>query len=64
MKHWNKGILYNTGFTEITKTQEYDCLILHDVDNYPEDTRNLYMCDNRAIHLVAKQGYVNKDYRE
>ena len=65
-KYYNKGILFNAGFTEITKDeQDYDCIILHDVDNYPEDTRNLYMCDDRAIHLVSKQRHVGKkEYRE
>ena len=63
-KHFNRGGLFNVGFAEISKKRIYDCIVLHDVDNYPEDTRNLYMCDNRAIHLVSKQRYVRKDYRE
>ena len=64
-KHFNRGSLFNVGFAEIRKKQEeYDCIGLHDVDNYPEDTRNLYMCDGRAIHLVSKQRYVRNDYRE
>ena len=42
----------------------YDCVILHDVDKFPEDSRNLYMCSDQPTHLISKQRYVGQDYRQ
>ena len=63
-KHFNRGALLNIGVVEALNLAAYDCIILHDVDKFPEDTRNLYMCSDKPLHLISKQRYVNKDYRE
>ena len=45
---FNRGILMNVGFIESLKDTNnlWDCFIFHDVDMIPEDTRNIYKCDN------------------
>ncbi|CAF1140444.1 unnamed protein product [Didymodactylos carnosus] len=41
---FNKGRLYNIGFTHIMKTYKPTCVIFHDVDLIPENDQNLYSC--------------------
>ncbi|KAH9491534.1 Beta-1,4-galactosyltransferase 1 [Bulinus truncatus] len=48
---FNRGKLFNVGFIESLKQQNFDCMIFHDVDLIPEDDRNLYMCDEHGRHL-------------
>ncbi|XP_059177903.1 beta-1,4-galactosyltransferase 4-like [Physella acuta] len=48
---FNRGKLFNVGFMEAIKSQDFDCLIFHDVDLLPEDDRNLYLCDEHGRHL-------------
>ena len=49
---FNKGKIFNAGFTEITKLWRFDCVILHDVDLLPENDYNTYSCGIRGpIHL-------------
>ena len=57
---FNKGLVMNSGFQEIRKTGEWDCVVFHDVDMIPEDDRNLYLCQNEPTHLsplIDKFGY-------
>ena len=57
---FNKGALMNSGFLEVKKLFQFDCVIFHDVDMIPEDDRNFYSCVKSPRHLGA---YVSKwDY--
>ena len=48
---FNKGLIMNSGFVEIMKQAQYDCIVFHDVDMIPEDDRNIYLCQNEPTHL-------------
>ena len=41
----------NSGFMEITKNWDFDCVVFHDVDMIPEDDRNIYQCREEPTHL-------------
>jgi hypothetical protein len=44
-RRFNRAKLFNAGYQLLQTMQDYDCLVLHDIDKMPEDTRALYHCD-------------------
>uniref|UniRef100_A0A8C6YPI4 Beta-1,4-galactosyltransferase n=1 Tax=Nothoprocta perdicaria TaxID=30464 RepID=A0A8C6YPI4_NOTPE len=42
---FNRAKLLNVGVREAMKDEDWDCLLLHDVDLIPENDYNLYICD-------------------
>ncbi|KAF7631080.1 hypothetical protein Mgra_00008670 [Meloidogyne graminicola] len=51
---FNKGKLTNIGIMEALRVYPFDCIIVHDVDTFPENDNNLYTCSsdpNVAKHL-------------
>ncbi|KAJ7402903.1 Beta-1,4-galactosyltransferase 3 [Pitangus sulphuratus] len=42
---FNRAKLLNVGVREAMKDEDWDCLVLHDVDLVPENDYNLYICD-------------------
>nr|XP_033798348.1 beta-1,4-galactosyltransferase 3-like isoform X2 [Geotrypetes seraphini] len=44
---FNRAKLLNVGVKEALKNEDWDCLIMHDVDLIPENDYNLYICDHR-----------------
>jgi len=50
----------NVGFAEAMKLYQWQCVIFHDVDLFPEDDRNFYTCPDQPRHMsvaVDKFGY-------
>ncbi|KAG8549101.1 hypothetical protein GDO81_022710 [Engystomops pustulosus] len=43
---FNRAKLLNIGVREALRYNDWDCLILHDVDLIPENDYNLYICDD------------------
>ena len=50
---FNRGMLMNIGFIEANTLGDFDCVIFHDVDLYPEDDRHLYKCPENPTHMSA-----------
>jgi len=48
---FNKGAIYNIGFKETLKYDDYDCHVFHDVDLLCETDTNYYGCPNSPMHL-------------
>lgn len=48
---FNRAILFNIGFNESLKFDQYECFIFHDVDLIPEDDRNEYTCPSSPRHM-------------
>ncbi|XP_059057793.1 beta-1,4-N-acetylgalactosaminyltransferase bre-4-like [Achroia grisella] len=54
----NKGRLFNAGFIEMQKFGTFNCVVFHDVDLLPTDSRILYTCPTFPRHMCAN--IVNK----
>ncbi|XP_053104388.1 beta-1,4-galactosyltransferase 6 isoform X3 [Hemicordylus capensis] len=51
---FNRAMLFNIGFKEAMKNNDWDCVIFHDVDHLPENDRNYYGCNEMPRHFAAK----------
>ncbi|XP_026513196.1 beta-1,4-galactosyltransferase 3-like [Terrapene carolina triunguis] len=50
---FNRAKLLNVGVREAMKDEDWDCLLLHDVDLIPENDYNLYVCDEYYPKHIA-----------
>ncbi|CAH2218962.1 beta-1,4-galactosyltransferase 3-like isoform X1 [Pelobates cultripes] len=50
---FNRAKLLNIGVREALRLDNWDCLILHDVDLVPENDYNLYVCDEYSPKHLA-----------
>ena len=49
---FNKAAMMNIGFAEATRLwkDQFDCILLHDIDLLMEDDRNLITCGKYPMH--------------
>ncbi|KAM4609555.1 beta-1,4-galactosyltransferase 3-like, partial [Discoglossus pictus] len=50
---FNRAKLLNIGVREALRLNDWDCVILHDVDLVPENDFNLYICDEDSPKHLA-----------
>ncbi|XP_008937481.1 PREDICTED: beta-1,4-galactosyltransferase 3, partial [Merops nubicus] len=50
---FNRAKLLNVGVREALKDEDWDCLLLHDVDLVPENDHNLYVCEEECPRHMA-----------
>ncbi|XP_060078594.1 beta-1,4-N-acetylgalactosaminyltransferase bre-4-like [Ylistrum balloti] len=48
---FNKAIIMNIGFLEVSRRYGYQCFIFHDVDLIPENDNNMYYCPDNPRHM-------------
>ena len=44
-------MLFNIGFHEAMKVDNWTCFVFHDVDLLPENDKNIYNCPNMPRHM-------------
>ena len=57
---FNRGLLFNIGFTYAMQETMFSCIVCHDVDHIPENDYNLYDCPIQPRHMsvsLSKRGY-------
>jgi beta-1,4-galactosyltransferase 1 len=60
---YNKALSMNAAFIEVTKVDNFDCFIFHDVDMLPENASLIYECSDQAPkHLVVALNIRNYTY--
>ncbi|CAG5116163.1 unnamed protein product [Candidula unifasciata] len=50
---FNRGMLFNVGFLEALRLDNFDCFIFHDVDIIPINDHNLYNCNHEPTHFLT-----------
>ncbi|XP_024086457.1 beta-1,4-galactosyltransferase 1-like [Cimex lectularius] len=50
---FNRAKLFNIGFVETEKIDNFHCYIFHDVDLLPQNLNNIYGCTNYPRHMSA-----------
>lgn len=50
---FNRAKLFNIGFVEALKLDQYDCFIFHDVDLLPLSDYNTYSCTHQPRHMYS-----------
>ena len=53
MYKFNRAMLFNVGYAEASKENNWGCYVFHDVDHLLEDDRNLYDCPETPRHLSS-----------
>ena len=48
---FNRATLFNIGFKEALKFDDFKCFVFHDVDLMPENDRNEYSCPSSPRHM-------------
>lgn len=56
---FNRGLLFNVGYHEVTKRSLAGCFIFHDVDLMPENVNNIYGCTKWPRHMSTSINIFN-----
>ncbi|CAB0035670.1 unnamed protein product [Trichogramma brassicae] len=52
-KEFNRGKLFNVGFTEAMKMRNFHCFIFQDIDLIPQNPENIYTCSRLPRHMSS-----------
>ncbi len=52
-KPFNRGKLFNIGFVEANKLDDFCCFIFHDIDLLPLNQKQLYYCSQNPRHMCS-----------
>ena len=50
-KAFNRGKLFNIGFSEANRLESFCCFIFHDIDVLPSNQKQLYYCSQQPRHM-------------
>lgn len=50
---FNRAMLFNVGFLEALKVDNFDCFIFHDADIIPINDYNFYHCNQQPTHFLS-----------
>lgn len=52
-KQFNRAKLFNVGFVEASKINDFHCFIFHDIDLIPQNLNNIYACTKMPRHMSS-----------
>ena len=52
-KEFNRAKLFNIGFAEATKINDFHCFIFQDIDLIPQNPDNIYACTKMPRHMSS-----------
>ncbi|KAJ1530865.1 hypothetical protein ONE63_005708 [Megalurothrips usitatus] len=50
---FNRGLLFNIGYSTALRYEQIPCFIFHDVDLLPENIEHIYACTNMPRHMSS-----------
>ena len=53
VRDFNRAKLFNVGFTEATKVNDFHCFIFQDIDLIPQNPDNIYACTKMPRHMSS-----------
>ncbi|XP_043256614.1 beta-1,4-N-acetylgalactosaminyltransferase bre-4-like isoform X2 [Colletes gigas] len=53
MREFNRAKLFNVGYTEATKANDFHCFIFQDIDLIPQNPDNIYACTKMPRHMSS-----------
>lgn len=53
MREFNRAKLFNVGYAEATKVNDFHCFIFQDVDLIPQNPDNIYACTKMPRHMSS-----------
>ncbi|KAF7398346.1 hypothetical protein HZH66_006243 [Vespula vulgaris] len=53
MREFNRAKLFNVGYAEATKINDFHCFIFQDIDLIPQNLNNIYACTKMPRHMSS-----------
>ncbi|XP_014603627.1 PREDICTED: beta-1,4-N-acetylgalactosaminyltransferase bre-4-like isoform X2 [Polistes canadensis] len=53
MREFNRAKLFNVGYAEATKINDFHCFIFQDIDLIPQNPNNIYACTKMPRHMSS-----------